>query len=477
MSNIPNISNANDALRSGEIEIVQVALYPRSGDDYIDIQHHVAEINLFGSIYSTFYSATLSIVDNIGLLHSLPIVGEETIVITVKSSSWQSDKALSKVFKVYAVKDFVVDGEYNNFYNLELISIMGHVNNLIHINKKFSGNCTHTVMDIVQDYMKTPCEEIVAKFDHSEDKAALSIIQNSFDKFLWRPRDISHNRVQFVANNWTPAYTINWIAERALIWTHHNDTYRPDFIFNEGMSRIVFQPLSGLSGWGRLEASPAGMGLGKFRYEYLPTAESRNPAIKSKTIIDVSFKRFADGLRSQIVGGLASSLESYDVVTKRYHKQNYDWVTMSKDYAQLERYQDVNGTHYGTESQQNKGLFHPKIPRSFDTKKYSVVKHNQLHNGLPSYLPEQTMQIRRFMFASLEHINLEITVYGNFDIEAGGVVHLTFPVNKMNPEGREARYITGYYLVLGVRHKITQTEHFTYLEVAKESTQMREFEE
>lgn len=465
------ITNPAAAARSGEVEIVEVALFPQSGStDYIDIKFQVVEINFYGDLYSPFYSAKLNVLDNNGLLHHLPIRGGEIVVITVRSGPEQSSITISKIFTIYTVKNYVVDGEYNTLYNIELISYMGHVNNLIRIDGKFSGNCTDIVTNVVDQYLKEPCEAIAEHIDTSTERTAVTTTHDMFDfflnKYIHQP---SLNNIDFVACGWSPAYTLNWVSEKALAESRGNSPENASFIFNEGLRYITYDTLDNLFFVGRLRADPHHNVNGLYQMTYLPVGQSRNPEVRAMIIVDFKFIGFGDMLKTHSVGSLASSLETFDIVTKRYHKQTSDWVSKAKDYAQLEDFDDVGHGHFPS-SGKDKGLYAFDSPRSFDSKKFSIVKHNQLFDGLPSYMPERIQQLRNFQFAALENIIMEITVYGRFDIEAGHVVWLSFPVDKANEDkGREAEVITGYFFVTAVRHKITQDLHVTILEVVKES--------
>ena len=83
--------------------------------------------------------------------------------------------------------------------------------------------------------------------------------------------------------------------------------------------------------------------------------------------------------------------------------------------------------------------------------------------------------IRRYGDAELEDNVMEITVPGKTDVETGLLVRLIYPQTKelgqtaIDRTELEDPYISGIYLIIGVRHDIQNGQHSMTLSLMKDS--------
>lgn len=469
MSNVDVSTHAqtNKAGRTGEIEIERIMLIDRYGDD-LDITLMLAEMNLYGDLTSPFHTGSILVNDNQGLLYGLPLNGEETILISVKSSSFQTDETISKAYKVFSISNILTTAEgATATYELQLLSLAGFISNLVRLKKRYSGNSTELVLNIVDQYIYTPYKDMVKNMP--EDVKATTKMFDDFFNYNHQP---SINNLSFVASNWTPGYAINWITARALGDTP-NETGKESagYVFTEGLTSLKYSTLEEMYFEGRIRASPFYDNMSVFRFNYAPASMSKDPTKNYRSIISFTPSKYLNHLDAHKAGVIANQLETYDVLTKRYRKQQFDWVEKHKEYARLEDYENRGGIHYPAVGKHT-SFFSPEVCRSYDAKTFSVVTHNQLFNDFAGYEPERVAQQRNYQFGIFNQMTFNVTIYGKLDIEQGSVVHFDFPMNQVNPD-TGAEYISGYFIVLAVRHKITLADHYTYLEVAKDSTRVQ----
>lgn len=469
MSN-PEYTNPDKALRTGEVAINKVLMIDRLNQS-LDISLMMAEINLFGELLSPFMTGSIILNDNIGLLYETPLNGEETLILSLTSSMSQTNKNIIKVFKVVSIDKILTTAEGSTkTYELHLISIIGYLNNLYRIKKRYDGNCTHIVKDIVEEYFYTPYNDWIESIDDAETREQAQGSIEFLEDFIGKLHMPTVNNVSFVAANWTPAYTINWIATRAIADTPAEmGVESASYVFSETLEKLIWAPLEELIFVGRIKASPFYKNiLGIWRFEYFPGSASRDPAQNYKTIIGFKHSKYINQLAAQESGLLASQVEVYDVITKRYRKEQIDWIEKHREFARIEDYREQEGIHYPDVGRYT-FPFSPRLQRSYDNHTYSILTHNQAFPGFEGYTPERSAQQRNFRFAAFGQMALKITVYGRFEMTPGSIVHLDLPVNTPDPD-RKARYVSGYYMVFAVRHKITLADHFTYAEIAKDST-------
>jgi hypothetical protein len=465
MSEIKSHTQPGKASRTGEVEIEQILLVTRDNEDF-DITLMLGELNLFGELLSPFHTASLLLVDNVGLLHNAPLNGEEIIVITLKASSTQAVQSITKAYKVVSVENINIASEgATAAYDLNLISLLGYVNGLSKIKKKFSGNCTDLVLQITDEYLYEPYMNLVR--DMPEPVVAT---EKMFTDFFEYNHMTASNKTTFVSCGWTPGFAINWIAARAIgITPNEKGKESAGYVFTESFTELHYKTIEEMYFKNRIKASPAYDDiLGIWRFEYFPASASQNPSRNYKSIIDFSFKRYNNLLLAHKSGVLASQLETYDVITKRYRKQQIDWVEEHVEHARLEDYEERAGIHFPAIGRKT-FMFSDNVARIYEAKSFKTVTHNQLFDGFSGYEPERIVQQRHYTFDVLNQMTLDVTVYGRLEMQQGSVVHLNFPVNTATPD-KAAEYISGYYVVTAVRHKITFNEHFTYIEVAKDST-------
>lgn len=460
-------TNPSQAGRTGEVQIEKVLLMDRY-DRAFDITLMIAEINLYGDITSSFSTASLIINDNRRMLFGMPVNGEETIFLSLRSGPYQANNSIVKTYRVVSIKNLLLTSEgATATYELKLISLTGFIDNLSRMKRRHKGNCTQVVIDIVDEFLHKPYLEIVRTMP--EEVRNTSKMFEDFFNYDFRP---ALNDISFVASNWTPSYAINWTAVRA-IGSTPDDVGKESagFVFTEGLKGLNYLTLEEMFYVGRIKASPLYEKHGSiWRFQYFPASTSQNPKMNYQTIIDFSPTKYIDHRAAQRNGVLASEVQTYDVLTKRYRKQQFDWVERHKEYSRLEDYKDRGGIHTPSTGRYS-FLFSPNTPRAYETASFNAVTHNQVFNDFKGYEPERVAQQRNFQFASLKQMTMEVTIYGRLDADQGSVVHLTLPTNEPDTD-QVAEYISGYYIVLAVRHKITLSEHFTYLEVAKDSTRL-----
>ena len=69
----------------GDFELQKLTLTSPHRKGYIDLKAAWSGFNIYESIFSPYLTADIQLVDGIGLMESVPIIGEETITIQVKT--------------------------------------------------------------------------------------------------------------------------------------------------------------------------------------------------------------------------------------------------------------------------------------------------------------------------------------------------------------------------------------------------------
>ena len=132
-----------------------VELTPVNASDPLDITGLVSKVTYVESIYLPFVSATMVIVDSVGVLQGLPIQGMEKVKFSVKTNireeEFEYNLRIWKVTNRYAQQNKQV-------YTLALVSEEAIVNETIRVNQRLQGNTESIVLKLLQEelYISTP---------------------------------------------------------------------------------------------------------------------------------------------------------------------------------------------------------------------------------------------------------------------------------------------------------------------------------
>ena len=124
-----------------------VELTPVNASDPLDITGLVSKVTYVESIYLPFVSATMVIVDSVGVLQGLPIQGMEKVKFSVKTNireeEFEYNLRIWKVANRYAQQNKQV-------YTLALVSEEAIVNETIRVNQRLQGNPESIVLKLLQ---------------------------------------------------------------------------------------------------------------------------------------------------------------------------------------------------------------------------------------------------------------------------------------------------------------------------------------
>ena len=97
------MANSNQGVqKAGDVEILDVKLITTT-NIVIDLTDFLAELNIYEDMFANSMHGNLMIVDARNLIEKAPIIGEEYLIVKVKTPSFP--EAISKTFRVYRVSD------------------------------------------------------------------------------------------------------------------------------------------------------------------------------------------------------------------------------------------------------------------------------------------------------------------------------------------------------------------------------------
>lgn len=429
---------------AGSVEIQTLSLISSSGQ-FINLTDYMAEINIFEDMFSSFMGGTITIVDSRNLLKEVPIVGDEYLVVKIKTPTVES--FISKTFRVFSVTDREIVRDLNTqTYNLHFISKEAVLDSIKPLYKSFSGRISDIAQKIFDDYLSNfrTIDAIKQTLEINPQKSRLVVYPDT------------QNSVKFVSPGWTPFKCLNWLASKAI----PKEGKACNYVFFESNKNFYFLNIEKVF---EQNYKTNAVNLGTYYYKINSVKE--NEDINQKMFIAEDFQviRTTDHLSNYSNGYLANRLITLDVINKQYQFHDHDHVTKFKEYAH-------------SQGEGSLPIFASDTIRNPVTK----IKFYPIHPGLhtiPDNVNEKMPIIYGNRLSNLQELsNLKITINvpGRTDAEVGAMLYFSFPdvspkSEQDSTKTNEDKYYSGFYIITAIRHKINQFKHTMTLELVKDA--------
>jgi len=437
----------------GQVQIDNLVLISFRNQKYLNLTDYLVELILNESILDYTISGEIVLSDSRNLINSFNMIGEEYISLTIRTPTLSSDKSISKIFKVYALKDkmYAKDGS-TLLYTLSFVSLETFQDLLNPIYRSFSGKPENIVRQIYEEYLITNRNVQISGETVADIKTPLTFFGETA------------NTIKFVSPGWSPVKCINWISSRTVPANEKS----ANFLFWETTKGFYF---------GNLEAilnRPEVGSIGEYVYSASNITTMDKSGITNLNFMynirSLVLDRTFDQIKNHLDGYISNRIIDVDVVNKTYENVDYDHGLKFGNYSHLEKDQPVP-------------LFDENTPRNPTTCLDINYSCPGLHTGFENNFSEKLKTIwgnRRSNLLELHNFKMEIMIPGRTDIEAGQTIYIKFPkkdAGSLTPQDKntneEDPMYTGYYLITHVSHKINPRTHYTSLVVTKDSLPYR----
>ncbi len=409
----------------GQVNVLRCDLISHSGRS-VDISAILGELSLYEDMFSNTMSGHVFLEDALDLVNTLPIVGQEMLVLELQTPSFK--KIIKKSFYIYKLEHRIFNARSSQymlqFCSTELINSAN-----IKVSRAFSGKIHDTVKTLF-------CEPPYGDERYLASKAQL----------FYEP---TRNSLEFIAPYWTPLQTINWLCEKAL-----NERGAANYLFYETNQSFEFYSLDNL-----LHNGP----VAKYTYGDSGSRTVSPEENFEKTFglvesieTDVGF----DYLRSLASGMYGSVLYTFDTTSKTMSRTIYDYLKDFDENYHAEKY-PLNASDLIFKKQASM---------------HHLLKNNHLHGDNQPITYSEFYQRRNSLLAQIQAFKFNINVFGRTDIRVGDIVHFEMIAKKEitgseidDPTKMLARDFAGRCIVTAIRHSITQGVHKMKMEIASES--------
>jgi hypothetical protein len=341
---------------AGEYDLTILTLVSPHGDTgsrEIDLRGSWSDLNIYEDMFSSTLTADITIVDGVGLLESLPIMGEETITIRVKTKNLvtkppgiigtvgpdgkeligpfnKSDNTgiINLTFKVYKITDNIMLNQGLRSYKLHLVS-----NEYIINLKQKIQKATLNPATLEPQKISTVVRKLYAQFFGLNGK-----------KIFIEP---TRNLVNLVIPNYSPFKSFNFLASRAV--SAGQQAVGSSFVFYETVTGYFFVSLETLmsgggTGYRYPPDIPAGSSPSEGVYTYPESKIKETYTISPKrmddpntpkeqrtaselTSIDVyNFSSNFDVIENLTKGMYANRLLTHDLVRMKYDTLDFNYI-------------------------------------------------------------------------------------------------------------------------------------------------------
>jgi hypothetical protein len=414
-----------DGLRfPGDVEIQKIAIFSANGRG-VEITDMVAEIQIFEDMFAPCITGTLAITDSIDLVNKFPFVGEEKVLIQIKTPSFP-DKTETKIdqqFFIYKMSNRKVLGDRQIFYMLHFCSFELLADANIKLSRSFDGKISDVAKKIVKDeILKTDLNFLV---------------------------DETKNSVKYVSNYWSPYKNINYLVERA-----QNKDGAPNYVFFENRRGLNFLSLSSIFSAKTKESFT----YDSFQRDITPTGSIQNPELLFARFLDYTIETGFDYIQRINSGMFGSKMIAHDILTKKYSTQNFSMFQLFNEETHLNKY-PVSSTDVIARNNANI---------------YNYPKYMNNVNGFGDDGAQNWLQRRTSLMAQTNAYRMTAEILGRTDITVGIVVDITIyksaSVNKSDDnDAMKDTMFSGRYLVSAVNHRITREKHEIHMECLKDS--------
>lgn len=493
---------------AGEIQIDELMLLVllEKGTFEIDISRVFAEINLFEDLFSNSMYGNILIADSNNLLDQLSIQGLEGLRIDMRTPGLSEKQRINKTFGIYAISDQQVlnNDRYQayrlHFCSLELLgdALTKPLNRPIPSKSDNVGQLQHEIVPFIykkyfireggnyiprnlkledQTMTKDGTSDLVlgaALYDHTTME--FSGDQSEIDIYSDGTSD-GNVKMQFIAPNWTPLKTINWVTNRSIPKTKEQ---AGSFLFYESNKAYHYASVDALIKAGRDGTAQI------FKYQYDPSNLAAPDKKASNTykldvageygrVLKVEVQNYLNLLDSQNMGYFGMQLRLIDPLLKRYREQNF---------SSADVYEKQEHT-VGVEAAKKAVQMVPKAPNLMlgrkdtviDQRRNIAIRHRQPYfmfdndKENPVVNSPQWLAYRAARMAALTNFSLQILVNGRTDMKVGVVINFQYPSLRGDKEDKKTdqdKYFNGFFLVTAIRHFISPIKHQMTLEIMKD---------
>ena len=453
------------------VGVDEISMVKFDGTDQMSIKPQVVEVVVYQSIFSPTLKVTLLLNDYVNLLNNYPMVGEETITLTLKQRGPDDEPVTyTAEFVVSAIRDIIVnDGGRQLIYSIDLVSKEAFENAKTRVSKAYYNNVESIIRDILKSHLKSSKDLIL--YDTKETTTQETVTKKT-------RKYVVPNITPFAAIKFLTKYAVsnddkeNFMylfyevlngVKRSTVITDYREsrskTTKPNFIFKplqkqtylgvaDGAARKAAEenPYFFVSNIEALRGNQAAM-------ETL----AKRGFTESRSITGMKFnKRYAT--LEKIIGGYFEN----EFVEVNMHQKDHKNTQFKLD--------DLKNTLYPSRLNTDKYIKnvveHKEGSETSARQRYIVNNYDNLNQ--PALRDKFGRSAADYL--AYNSIDISVGIPTNLDVRPGDLIYIHVPEFHGFNQVTDDAYLTGFFVVSEVKNVVrTSGETSTLLRVNKDS--------
>lgn len=449
-----NLSQTDNLKYTTDFQIEAIGII--SGSGTFNVTDLMVELSYFENLFSPCLSGKLVLTDAAGLINLISFNGNEYIKINFRKNNRQSDntqsETINKTFRIVTISQRTINtGNNYETYVIDFCSDEMILSEQYRISKSYKKTRISDIMiDIMNNYLKVG-------------------VRNNTKNFLYEKTD---GVFDIVLPNKKIFDTINWLSKYAKSAGNKNGA---DMLFFETNLGFQFNSLQ------TLFSRPS---VQTFTYNPKNISDEKGSPLldeEQTEILKLEIMNNFDTLKGAKNGTFHNRLVTLNPLTRTMQKTDFSYDKyFSSSSENLNGEPVINnmknrlGKTLYDNPPENLDSGHLRIFVSnsgYDNVDYIKEKPGSVSNNLFSenYIPNRVAQLQL-----AEYNKIKIVVPGYNEVYAGMVVTVevvtTTAVSSKSGDRPLDPYLSGKYLVSGLRHLLTNTSYITVLELIKDTS-------
>ena len=423
---------------AGEFILEKVEIVA-AGDDRVDLTKTTLQIDIWEDIEEATLSGSIVFTDNFGLVNSMPIIGQETLRLKIRTPSvisggqFGEEQVIDRLFYVNAVGGGLNIKPNVSVVTLEFVSMELVRNNRTIVDRILTGTYSDIAKQMLKNDLKTKKTVFVEK---------------------------SSGVKKIVANELTPIEILDQCKREAISEENGQPTYK------------MFETLTGFH-FRSVQSMYATESAQRYTVIENETSEGGVPNVLAEysRIKDYNIDRSPDTMTGTMDGQFSSEMTIHDIYNKDIIVQNFNYFDEFEPGAEnftINKYHKkpakamYSKTALDQEGSTLASASTKKFLASISLKDQETGTDASLTTGDGRYAfqapnPDRWLQKRQAFNKSLQGgFIIDIVAYGHTHMRAGQVVDISIPRQARNKQEKDDpldRFYRGPFLVAACHHK------------------------